>query len=102
LVLGCLLFLIYTNDIDDSVCAKLLKFADDTNVFSVVSNKNEIDRLQIALLNLGKWSHKWLILFKIDKCKVMHLGLHNVTAKYEMNGKYWEEVITQIQIQRLI
>jgi len=46
------------HDIDDSVCAKLLKFADDTKVFSVVSTKNEFDRLQIDLINLGKWSHE--------------------------------------------
>ena len=35
-VLGPLLFLIYVNDIDDSVCNILLKFADDAKVFSVV------------------------------------------------------------------
>ena len=32
-VLGPLWFLIYINDIDDSVSSKLLKFADDTKVF---------------------------------------------------------------------
>jgi len=68
------LFLIYINDIGDSVglCAKFIKFADDMKVFSVVSTKNDIDRLQIVLLNLGKWSHEWLMLFNIDKCKVKH------------------------------
>jgi len=35
--------------IDDSVCAKLLKFADGTKVFSVVATKNDIDMLQIDL-----------------------------------------------------
>jgi len=87
LVLGPLLFLFYIDDIDDSVCAKLLKFADDTKVFSVVSTKNDIDGLQIDLINLGKWSHEWLMLYNIDKCKVMHLGLNNVNAKCEMNGR---------------
>jgi len=91
-VLGPLLFLIYINDIDDSVCAKFLKFADDT-VFSVVWTKNDIDKLQLDLINLGKWSHEWLMLFNIDQCKVMHLGLNNVKANYEMNGKYLEKVI---------
>jgi len=50
--LGSLLFRIYINDIDDSVCAKLLKFADDSKVFSVFSTKNDIDRLQIDLIKL--------------------------------------------------
>ena len=45
-VLGPLLFLININDIDDAVCCNLLKFADDTEVFSVVQTKNNIDRLQ--------------------------------------------------------
>jgi len=67
---------------------KIVKFADGTNVFGVVSTKNDIDRLQIDLINLGKWLYEWLMLFNIDKCKVMHLGLNNVKAIYEMNGKY--------------
>ncbi len=91
-VLGPLLFLIYINDIDDSVCSKLLKFADHTKVFSVVSTKNDIDRLQQDLLNLCNWSQDWLMLFNVDKCKVMHIGLNNSKANYEMNGKYLEEV----------
>ena len=37
--------LIYINDNDDSRCNKLLKFAGDTKVFSVVSDRNDIDRL---------------------------------------------------------
>jgi len=59
----------------------------------LVLSKNDIDRLRIDLINLVKWSHEWLMLFKIDECKVMHLGLNNVKAKYEMNGKYLEDLI---------
>ena len=33
---------IYIKDIDDSVCNNLLKFADDTRVFSVVSDINDV------------------------------------------------------------
>jgi len=54
LVVGPLLFLIYINGIDDSVCAKLLKFADDTKVLYAVSTKNDINTLQIDLINVGK------------------------------------------------
>jgi len=96
-LLGPLLVLIYINDIDDSVCTKLLKFADDTKVFSVVSTKNDIDWLQINLINLGKRSHEWLMLFNID---VMHLN--NVKAKYEMNGIYLVEVIEEMDLEVII
>jgi len=80
----------------------LLKFADDTKVFSVVSTKNDIDRLQIVLINLEKWSHGWLMLFTIDKCKVMHLSLNKIKAKYDMNGKYLEEVIEKRDLEAII
>ena len=94
-VLGPLLFLIYINDLDDSIRSKVLKFADDTKVFSVVSNANDIDRLQQDLRNLCNWSQDWQVLFSGDKCKIMHIGYNNGKAQYEMNGKYLEEVIEE-------
>jgi len=44
---------------------------------------------------IQKWSHECLMLFDIDKCKIMHLDLNNVKAKYKMNGKYLKEVIEE-------
>jgi ribonuclease P/MRP protein subunit RPP40 len=38
-VLGPLLFLIYINDIDEMVASKILKFADDTELYGVVANQ---------------------------------------------------------------
>ena len=32
------------------------------------------------------------MLFNMDKCKVMHIGLNNNKTKYKINGKYLEEV----------
>jgi len=71
-VLGPLLFLIYINDLDDSVCSRVLKFADDTKLFSVVSNANDIDRLQADLRHLCNWSQDWQMLFNVDKCGQAH------------------------------
>ena len=68
------------NDVDDSVCNNLLKLADDRKVFSVL--RNDINKLQNDLVNLGKWSQDWLMLFNVDKCKVMHIGQNNNKANY--------------------
>jgi len=94
-MLGPLLILLYINDIDDSVCNRLLKFADDTKVLNVVSGINDVNKLQEDLKNLCEWSEDWLTLFNVDKCKVMHIGNKNGKAKYEMNGKLLEEVIEE-------
>ena len=51
-ILGPLLFLIFINDIDVGIFNKLLKFADDTKVAAVVSNKEDIAQLQKDLHNL--------------------------------------------------
>ena len=89
-VLGPLLILIYINDIDNSVCNKLLKFAGDMKVYNVVSDTNYIDRFQNDLVNLCKRSQDWLMLSNADKCKVKHFGSNNIKAKYVMNGQFLE------------
>ena len=40
-VLGPILFLIYINDLDDSITSKVLKFADDTKLFRKVNTDGD-------------------------------------------------------------
>ena len=91
-VLGPLLFLIYINDIDEGVASGLLKFADDTKIFGVVANNEDIKKLQGDLINVCRWSKDWLMLFNVEKCKVMHIGYNNKKVNYEMDGKNLEVV----------
>lgn len=83
---GLYYFLIYINDIDDCIVSKLLKFADDTKVFNVVSQMSEIEVLRQDLQNLFHWSEEWLMLFNLKKCKVMHVGKNNLKQPYYMGG----------------
>jgi ribonuclease P/MRP protein subunit RPP40 len=91
--LECLIYiyLIYINDIDEVVVSKILKFADDTKLYGVVANQRDIEGLRNGLKNLCCWSADWLMLFNVDKCKVMHFGYNNSKSAYEMNGKTWSE-----------
>ena len=57
--LGPLLFLIYINDLDDSITSNILKFADDTKVFRKVNTDGNKQHLQNNLDRLVKWSEKW-------------------------------------------
>ena len=65
-VLGPLLFLIYTNDLVNSInpCNKLRLFADDSNVFITKSSPQELkSEMKTTLLNLFEW-------FKANKLSV--------------------------------
>ena len=73
-VLGPLLFLIYINDLESGIDNWILKFADDTKIFSQITNDNDRKVLQEDLSKLISWSEKWQMLFNNSKCKVMHVG----------------------------
>ena len=79
-VLGPILFLIYINALDYGIKNWILKFADDTKIFSRVSNPEDCVSLQRDLDNLVRWSEEWQMLFNVGKCKVMHLGRANMNT----------------------
>ena len=86
-VLGPLLFLIFINDLDSNLLNLILKFADDTKIFSPVDDPLLCNQLQADLDKLCDWSSKWQMDFNIDKCKVLHIGKFNTQRIYTMSGK---------------
>ena len=85
-VLGPILFLIYINDLDDSITSNVLKFADDTKLFRKVNTDGDKQHLQNDLDRLVKWSEKWQMLFNFGKCKCLHTGHGNLNVNYKMGG----------------
>ena len=83
-VLGPILFLIYINDLDDSITSNVLKFADDTKLFRKVNTDGDKQHLQNDLDRLVKWSEKWWMLFNFGKCKCLHTGHGNLNVNYKM------------------
>ena len=71
-VLGPILFLIYVNDLEEGVTSKILKFADDTKLFTTIKGNGDKQQLQDDIDKLIKWSEKLQMLFNVEKCKCLH------------------------------
>ena len=84
-VLGPILFLIFIDDLDDGLSSAILKFADDTKIYGRVDCWEDRNRLQKDLERLVDWAEKWQMSFNVGKCKVMHLGRHNLEWNYVMS-----------------
>ena len=83
-VLGPIVFLIYINDLDDSITSNVLKFVDNTKLFRNVNTDGDKQYLQNDLNRLVKWSGKWQMLFNFGKCKCLHTGHGNLVVNYKM------------------
>ena len=87
-VLGPILFVIFINDLPESVKSEVYMFADDTKIYKQIENEEDCDIIQDDLDELFKWSEKWLLRFHPDKC--LHLevkGKQKITSEhtYTMN-----------------
>jgi len=94
-VLGPILFLVYINDLDYGVRNWILKFADDTQIFSQVSSPEDYINLQKDLNRLVTWAEEWQMLFNVGKCKVMHFGRLNQKRDYYMKDHKLETTSTE-------
>ena len=72
-------FLVYINDLEEGVTGKILKFADDTKLFTKTKEIGDNFFLQDDIDKLVKWSEKWQMLFNFGKCKCLHVGPGNTS-----------------------
>ena len=87
-VLGPLLFLIYVNDIADSLLSTTRLFADDSSL--AVSSQNIVDMetiLNTDLSSITQWSKQWLVNFNPSKTEVMFFTL----AQRDRPSLYFED-----------
>ena len=75
-VLGPLLFLLYVNDIADSLNSVTRLFADDS---SLAISSNDIEYIQLTMnqdLNtITNWARQWLVQFNPSKTEVLYCSL---------------------------
>ena len=68
-ILGPILFLIFVNDIPNTIeNSQLYMFADDTKCHRSVSSTSDCYSLQNDLQQLSKWSQDWSMFFNDNKC----------------------------------
>ena len=91
-VLGPVLFVIYINDMPDSIENLIQMFTDDTKLYAQVNNDEDSKSLQEDVNRLEEWANKWQIRFNATKCKVMHLGKENLQKPYYMTSSNKDEV----------
>ena len=91
-VIGTLLFLLYVNDIPESLQCMVKMFADDTKVFNKVKTTDDCDKLQEVINWLSdEWSRDWMLKFNTNKCKRMCIGRRNRRYTYRMVEETLEE-----------
>ena len=67
-VLGPALFLLYINDLPDTIDSQVRLFADDTVLYRTIKSDTDHQRLQTDLDKLSDWAKAWDMQFHPDKC----------------------------------
>ena len=83
-VLGHTLFTLYVWDVPQVVKC----IADDTNLYTVLTDRNSNLKFNNDLASMQTWSSRMQMTFNIEKCKVLHLGNNNDNHQYtlQMSG----------------
>ena len=82
------LFLMYINDMPDSIKSNIRLFADDTIMYLTITNHSDCQALQSDLTTLESWESEWLIAFNPEKCEVIRITKKKkkVLFDYKLHG----------------
>ena len=86
-VLGPLLFILYINDLPNSLKTTVKIFADDSKLYGKADTVEDREQIQNDLNEVQQWSARWQLGFNVEKCKVLHVGHRNPGSDYTLFGK---------------
>ena len=109
-VLGPVLFLLYINDLPNSLTSKVRLFADDAIVYSEINSISDSQILQQDLDKLTLWEKTWLMEFNPIKCEVLSVtrkrnpvaysySLHKETLRRVSSTKYLGVTISWFKLE---
>ena len=73
-VLGSLLFIIFINDLTESITLSVKLFAEDCLAYHTIHSSNDAIQLQEDLVQLGLWMNYWQMTLNPHKCSIMHIS----------------------------
>ena len=93
------MFLLYINDLPETLVSNVRLFADDTIVYLTINTDRDTGVLQSDLDKLAAWETRWKMEFNPEKCEVLRIGrkryivrndyvLHGKTLKSADSAKY--------------
>ena len=85
-VLGPLLFIVYINDLPETVQSNIAIFADDTKLYRSIISPDDSTILQSDLDLLVEWCKVWQMNFNFSKCKHLPLGRNSPPRQYTMGS----------------
>ena len=95
-VLGPILFLLYINDLPDSLQSQVRLFADETAVHLTVKGQDDNQKLQndLDILQEWEWEREWDMEFNPSKCQVVHItrSRQPINTTYSMHGQVLDSV----------
>ena len=76
-VLGPIFFLIYINDLPDTIAAIIKLFADDAKVYRSISTVENVNEVQNSVNQSKSWADIWEIIFNLKNVNICILLLDN-------------------------
>ncbi|KAJ8969640.1 hypothetical protein NQ317_009573 [Molorchus minor] len=82
-VLGPILFLIYSSDLQHTISSSYMSYADDNKLYGNPITNHAL--LQADLLAVELWSNNWSLPLNSEKCTVLHIGKKNPNLPYQFS-----------------
>jgi len=99
-VLGPVLFLIFINDLPNTMKCTVKLFADDTKLYSILRNNEEANNLQDDVFRASEWANLWNLEFNAKKCKTMHIGKSDGDDYFIKNNQGNIEEISKVKEEK--
>jgi hypothetical protein len=96
---GCLLFLVFINDIADGMTDLGRLFADDTSVGHIANDKYSLkDMVNLDLAYFNDWSKRWLVKFNQNKTEMMVFSTRD--TKSYLNFDFDGTQLTDVELHK--